>query len=322
MMSEAKETPPDQFDVAILGTGVPAVAAIINRLVHISSNTKDGAPLIYVLVVNTRDMKHQAEDTVYPLHGSAPRDLHPFYNAPPRGFPTFGEFVDGILEESPGDPALDGALTAPTWRQINKYMDFMLNLAISVVGDLVYIDGAAGSVREVREEQPNGPFTILLADGKSYRARTIVRPRPPRYMDWPEPAAQSVAPAQSPGRKPPPPAPQVPLREEVERALTKSGLPFEAVQGLYKGRVGNRTIAVFAQEALDDASIRARVNALVPSLLGLGYTELWLVTREVVSEDLIETAAIDNVVQFLTLSELWSLTSQPVASRLRLTGGT
>jgi hypothetical protein len=320
-MSEAKATTPDQFDVAILGTGIPGVAATINRLVQIAHNTEDGAPLIYVLVIDTRDGKHQAGDTAYPLHGASPRDLHPFYAAPSRGYPTFGEFVDGILEETPGDPSLDGALTAPTWRQIRKYMEFMMQLAVEVVGDLAYLDFAKGPVREIREDQPNGPFTISLADGKSYRARTIARARTPRYMAWPEPGGRPVAPARRPERQPPPAA-QVPLEQEVERALAKSGLPFEAVQaGLFRTRVGSRTIAVVAHDGSDDKRIRSRVNALVPRLLKSGYTELWLVTREVVGEDLLEAAAIDDTVQFLTLPELWSLTSQPVASRLRLTGG-
>jgi hypothetical protein len=107
----------------------------------------------------------------------------------------------------------------------------------------------------------------------------------------------------------------------VERALAKSGVPFEAVHGWFRTHVGSRTIAVVAHDGSDDERIRARVNALVPSLLKTGYTELWLVTREVVGESLLEAAAVDDKVQFLTLSELWSLTSHPVASKLRLTGG-
>jgi hypothetical protein len=322
MMSEAKRTTPDQFDVAILGTGIPGVAATINRLVHIVLKNEDGDPLTYVLVIDTRDVRYPALDAAYPLHGSSPRDLHPFYAAPPRGFPTFGEFIDGILEESPGAPAFDGALTAPTWGQIIEYMEFMMELAVRFVGDLAYLDFAKGPVREMREDRPNGPFTILLADGKRYRARTIVRARAPRYMAWPDPEARPVAPARPQERKPaPPPAAQAPLEQEVERALAKSGLPFEAVHGTFRARAGSRTIAVVAHDGSDDERIRARVNALVPRLLKLGYTELWLVTREVVGESLLETAAIDDKVQFLTLRELWSLTSPPVASRLRLAGG-
>jgi hypothetical protein len=71
-------------------------------------------------------------------------DAHPFYSEkPPAGFPTFGEYVDELLPETPG---LKSALLRPTHDQINDYMKYMVELAVIMAGGRVIVKSAATAV--------------------------------------------------------------------------------------------------------------------------------------------------------------------------------
>lgn len=75
----------DGEPIAIVGTGVAGVAAIINKLVDIAYNAKLNAPPVNLMVFDSRGPKPKG-DTPYPFQDRRPYLLHPFYTEkPPPG---------------------------------------------------------------------------------------------------------------------------------------------------------------------------------------------------------------------------------------------
>jgi hypothetical protein len=178
--------------IVIMGTGIPAVCAIINRLVDIAYNAPDSGPAVNVFVVDTLDQPKPDEGTLYPLNGISTDAMHPFKTAKqPPGFPTFGEYAREIATE---DPGWKGAARAPTFKHVNEYLEYMLELALTAVGDKAYVDASNKPVTSIEEPVKNGAATIHFEDGTSLDAKQIVRPGRPPHMSGPDSTLASFFP--------------------------------------------------------------------------------------------------------------------------------
>jgi hypothetical protein len=272
----AGKSPP----IAIIGTGPDGVAAIINRLVDIAYNAKLYATPVDILVIDTKDEVLPDSDATYALNGRGARDLHPFYTAtPPQGFPTFGEYVDEMLAE---DPGLKDALTAPTWRQVRAYLEYMLELAVMTVADLAIVDATATPVRQIRESTPQGPATIIFSDGTSLEVRKAVRARHAPYLTGP-----------------------VTLRDEVERALRASGLAVDAdARSYFLIPAGAKRIAIIPDDGAEEL-LGSRIKEGLPGIGRIGAAEMWIVTRDSLAEPF-KAGFKNDPVQFLSLPQLIS----------------
>jgi len=67
---------PNDKPIVIMGTGIPAVCAIINKLVDIAYNAPDKGPVVYVFVLDTRDQPKPDAATRYPLNGVSSDAMH------------------------------------------------------------------------------------------------------------------------------------------------------------------------------------------------------------------------------------------------------
>lgn len=114
--------------IAVVGSGVAGVATLINLLMQIAHSSPKGSRPLAVVLLGAREPGHKGS-TPYPLNGRSARDLHPFDSSEvlDEYFSTFGKYVDDL---SADDPGLRAALPAPSWRQIEGYVDFMLDMAI------------------------------------------------------------------------------------------------------------------------------------------------------------------------------------------------
>lgn len=209
--------------IAIVGTGIAAVAAVINKLADIAYNAKLNAPPVNLMVFDTGGPRPKG-DTLYPFQDRRPRLLHPFYTEkPPSGFPTFGEYVDKLSSKT---PRLKEALLRPTYDQINDYMKYMLELAVVTAGASVLMKFIKTAIVEIRETITGGPTVIVLADGSRMRVGKVVRARSPRYMAG---SGLSDQAASAPQRKDTPAKPRMWLTLDLIRgaadiALGKTGL--------------------------------------------------------------------------------------------------
>ncbi len=170
--------------IVIMGTGIPAVCAIINRLVDIAYNAPDNGPAVNVFVLDTMNQPKPDEGALYPLNGLSTDAMHPFKTAtPPPGFPPFGEYAREIATE---DAGWKSAARAPTYRHVNEYMEYMLELAITAVGSKAYLDAGNKPVRSITEPVKNGAATIHFEDGTSLDAKQIIRAGRPPHMGGPD----------------------------------------------------------------------------------------------------------------------------------------
>ena len=272
--------------IAIVGTGPSGVATVINKLVDIAYNARGLPGPVNVAVFDTRDEPKLKGDALYPLAGRSARSLHPFYTREPApGFPTFGEYFDGLIEDGYALPKAAGI--APTWRLVRSYIKYILKLAVEAAEDRVLLDFIGTPIKEIRETTPNGPATILLTDGTSFQARTIVRSKRPPHLAGPEPAEPSLV-------------------GEVRRALEKSGLDFvEAEDNAYfVFKVLGQTAVVAHQ--LDESLLVSRVLTLEPILAEAGIGEVWIVTATAVGA-MVRTRFKEQSVKLYTLTEFTAL---------------
>jgi hypothetical protein len=295
----------DGGPIAIVGTGIAGVAAIINKLVDIADNAKINAPPVNVMVFDTGGPKPRA-DLPYPLAHRLPRLLHPFYTEkPPTGFPTFGEYVDKLFSET---PRLKDALLRPTYDQINDYMRHMLELAVRNAGASVLMKFTATAIVEIRETITGGPAVIVLADGSRMHVSKVVRARSPRYMGGPGLSDQGASAAQ---RKDVPAEPRLRLTLELIRgaadiALGKTGLLHDMdKKSHFLVLLGTRRIAVIALD-LPELALGPRVQLVLQGLGRVGATELWVVTPESVGEE-VQSRLDGKPVRFLSLFQFLSL---------------
>jgi hypothetical protein len=259
-------------------------------MVEVAYATPNGMPPVKLVVIDTGGVDRPRGATSYPLNGLDASQLHPFFQAaPPQGFPTFGEYIKDYVEI---DPALAGALPAPTWGQVNGYLDRLLELAAISFADIIELDLAKGKVARVREAVPGGPATIVLVDGTELLVSRIVRGRTPAYLG---------------GRAE---FPTGFLAVEVERLVASSGLPVEKPVGAGADpgfdlvfAIATGRIAVEAVE-LPETDLEAHVRgALMPKIGPAGIGQLWIVTRTAVSEAMARGFAGQRV-RFVSLPEV------------------
>jgi len=173
----------DDWWIVIMGTGIPAVCAIINRLVDIAYNAPDRGPAVKVFVLDTLDQPKPDEKMLYPLNGISIDDMHPFKPAVrPAGFPTFGEYAREIAAE---DASWEVALRAPTYRYVNEYLEYMLELAITAVGDKAHVDAGQEAITSIETLLKEGIHRIHFADGTSLDAKQILQAGRPPHMGGP-----------------------------------------------------------------------------------------------------------------------------------------
>lgn len=164
--------------VAVIGGGSDGVAALIDVLVSVAYKTPDGAPPVKILVWDSGSGRRHRADP-YPLHGSA-EQVHPFSaEVPPTGFPTFAAYVK---DQSPENPSLRDALSAPTWGHINDYLDYSLELAAISFAAQIDLDIQKTQITEIRETTAGGAATIVLSDGSAIEVRELVRDQRPAHM--------------------------------------------------------------------------------------------------------------------------------------------
>lgn len=288
--------------IAVVGTGQAGIAALINAIVDIAYAVPDGAPRTTVVVVDSRDEPRQRGDTPYPLGGRSPADLHPFKaDTPPTGFPTFGQYLE---EQSSGNPGLGAAFVAPTYRQINDYLDSMLELATISFADQVNLELNRGTIRAVEPTTPDGPAVIHFVDGTSLSVTQVIRAKQPPHLGG---VSSSVEAASSTG------SPEVSdsapgetsiarLRAETVRALAGSGLTFNVAPSQVLVAAGSRRIAIVTLD-LPEAEIGDRIDGLVTRLAVVQANELWIVTPYTASEPL-RARFHDGPVKILDLTQL------------------
>jgi len=299
---------PDGEPIAIVGTGIAGVAAIINQLVDIAYNAKLNAPPVNLMVFDSGGPKPKG-DTPYPFQDRLPHLLHPFYTEEPApGFPTFGEYVDKLSSETlrPQD-----ALRRPTYKHINDYMQYVLELAVGAAADRVIIDATATAIVEIRETTAGGPAVIVLADGSRMHVSQVVRARSPRYMGGPSLSDQAASASQ---RKDTPAAPAESrmrltldlIRSAADIALGKTGLLHDMdKKSHFLVVLGTRRIAVIALD-LPELALGPRVQLVLEGLGRVGATEMWVVTPQSVTEA-VQSQLQGKPVRFLSLSQFLSL---------------
>ena len=170
--------------IVIVGTGIPAVCAMINKLVDIAYNAPDEGPPVHLFVLDTKDQPKPAGSTPYPLAGLSTDAMHPFKTAtPPPGFPSFGEYAREISED---DPSWRSAAQAPVHAQVIEYMEYMLELALTAAGTKVHLDTGDKPVESTEETVRNGPATIRFKDGAVIQVRQLIRAGRPPHMSGPD----------------------------------------------------------------------------------------------------------------------------------------
>jgi len=166
--------------IAVLGAGQAGIATLINTVVDVAYRTPDGASPTKIVVIDTKDQPKPRGDTPYPLGGRSPADLHPFNgDTPPAGFPTFGQYVEQQLSD---DPILRTTSTAPTYHEINAFLDYELELAVISFADQVTLDVNHGTVREVEQVKPDDPAVIHFVDGTSLSVAQVIRAKQPPHL--------------------------------------------------------------------------------------------------------------------------------------------
>lgn len=169
----------DNRPIAVVGTGQAGISTLINTIVDVAYKTKAGEPATTVVVIDTKDEIKPRGNTLYPMNGMKVDDMHPFNSArPPDGFPTFGEF---IRDQAKDDPSLKSALRAPTYKQVNDYLDFMLELAATTFPDQVQLEVNKGTIEKIDQRAKAGP-TVKFDDGTSLVTQGIIIANPPPHM--------------------------------------------------------------------------------------------------------------------------------------------
>jgi len=171
---------PNDKPIVIMGTGIPAVCAIINKLVDIAYNAPDKGPVVYVFVLDTRDQPKPDAATRYPLNGISTDAMHPFKPAkPPEGFPTLGQYAREMAE---ADASWNVAVRAPTYRHVSDWLEFLLELSVRTVSDKAYIDSSNKPIGSIEQIFENGPARISFLDFTSLEAKQIIRAGRPPHM--------------------------------------------------------------------------------------------------------------------------------------------
>jgi hypothetical protein len=274
---------PNDKPIVIMGTGIPAVCAIINKLVDIAYNAPDNGPAINVFVLDTMDQVKPDESGLYPLNGRSIDTMHPFKTEQrPEGFPSFGEYAREIAME---DSGWKSALLAPTYGQVNEYLEFMLELSIRTVSDKAYIDSSNKPVKSIEETVANGAATIHFEDGTVLHAKQILRAGEPPHMSGPHSTAGDPS-----------------LVSEARRALIASELDFEEAKDgscfVFKAIVP----IVLVTHERDEISLIPRIHLALETLEPIKASELWIVTRETVSA-LVASTFKGQSIRFLTLGQ-------------------
>jgi hypothetical protein len=275
-MAEATHDKP----IVIMGTGIPGVCAVVNKLVDIAYNAPDKGPAINVFVLDTMDRRKPDESMLYPLNGRSLDAMHPFKTVkPPPGFPPFGEYAREIAEE---DPDWKSAVRAPAYRHVNEYLEYMLELAVTAVGAKAYVDAGNKPVKSIEETVANGAATIHFKDGTILHAKQILRAGEPPHMSGPDSTASLVS--------------------QARGALIASELDYEeAKDGSYF--VFNALVPiVLVTHDLDEMSLVPRIHLALGTLEPIKASELWIVTRETVS-DLVVANFKGQSIRFLTLAQ-------------------
>jgi hypothetical protein len=197
--------------IAVIGEAHAGSAALTRVLLEIDDTQPDGAPSVTVWFLHAGEVK-PPDNTAYPLGGRSAADLHPFDGPEPfMGFPTFGEYV---RQKTPFDRSLRSALPAPTYGQIDAYMQYVLDLAMMIVRDKARLEvdktrtiesihpnprarsaemfflvgskspiGIDRAVSERMQQQcKSGPVTIDFTDGTSLDAKEVIYAKHPPHI--------------------------------------------------------------------------------------------------------------------------------------------
>ena len=308
----------DDRPIVIMGTGIPAVCAMINMTVDIAYNAPDNGPAIKVFVLDTMDEPKPDEGTLYPLNGIALDAMHPFTPVNrPAGFPSFGEYAREIAAENVD---WNAALHSPTYRHVNEYLEYMLELALTAVGGKAYLDAGNKPVTFIEALPKDDTARIHFADGTTLDAKRIVPARKPPHMGGPNPARSprytagpglSDQAASAAQRKDAPAEPRLRLTLDLIRgaadiALGKTGLLHDMdKESHFLVVLGTRRIAVIAVD-LPELALGPRVQLELQGLGHVGATEMWVVTPESVAEE-VQSRLQGKPVRFLSLSQFLSL---------------
>jgi hypothetical protein len=272
--------------IVIMGTGIPAVCASINKLVDIAYNAPDKGPAINVFVLDTMEPGRKPDESMsYPLNGISIDAMHPFKTAkPPPHFPTFGEYAREIAVE---DPEWESAFRDPTFRHVNEYLEYMLELALTAVGDKAYVDAGNKPVKSIEETVANGAATIHFKDGTILHAKQILRAGEPPHMSGRDSTAGE---------------PSHSLVSEARRALIASELDYEEAKDESYFVFNAVVPIVLVTHELDEMSLIPRIHVALGTLEPIKARELWIVTRETVS-DLVASTFKGQSIRFLTLAQ-------------------
>jgi hypothetical protein len=213
--------------------------------------------------------------------------MHPFKAAKPAPhFPPFGEYAREIAAD---DPEWESALRAPTHRHVNEYLEYMLELSLTAVGGKAYVDAGHNPVKNIEETVANGAATIHFQDGTILHAKQILRAGEPPHMSGRDSTAGE------PSRS---------LATEVRGVFIDNKFSYEETEDesrfVLKPFGGSPLVVMPHEEG--EASLSGSVRFRLAELKSINGSELWVVTRETVS-DLVASTFKGQSIRFLTLAQ-------------------
>ena len=83
-----------------------------------------------------------------------------------------GKYIEDMAE---ADPSLRSALLTPTYRQVNEYMEYVLELAVLSFSDQFLLEVNKTVIQDIQQTAPAGPATITLTDGSRFNVKRVIR---------------------------------------------------------------------------------------------------------------------------------------------------
>lgn len=168
--------PTNNNHIAIVGTGFAGSALLIHTLLKIADDSTIHAPVKIIMFERKPEQLHAglaySKAPEYHHHNLniGARRVNPFpAGTIPDGFPTFLQYIQ---QQSTKRPELENAPTNPPRQLFGEYIQHLVTLAITKVGNKAQIETQFKDVVNV-EETPQGA-RIDLADGTQTTAAHVI----------------------------------------------------------------------------------------------------------------------------------------------------
>lgn len=84
------------------------------------------------------------------------------------------------------DPSLRSALLSPTYRQVNEYMEYVLELTVLSFSEQFLLEVNNTAVQDIQQTTHGGPATITFTDGTRLNVKRLIRGKRPPHMAGPQ----------------------------------------------------------------------------------------------------------------------------------------